>query len=91
MLTDASVKFSSTRMSQKIVDRGMKKPCTIRSAFNALREKEYMDTGMAHATVEAGTGKGTLHGYFASKEELLPATIETMILLYQDSRFNIPY
>jgi len=78
-------------MPQKIVDRGMKKPCTIRSAFNALREKGYKDTNMADIAVEAGTGKGTLYEYFAGKEGLLPATIETMILLYQDSRFNIPY
>jgi len=72
-------------MSPKIVDREKKRLHIIGSAFNVLREKGYKDTNMADIAVEAGMGKGTLYEYFGSKEELVSATIETMIRLYQDS------
>lgn len=71
-------------MSPKIVDREQKKLQIIGSAFNVLQEKGYKNTNMADIAVEAGMGKGTLYEYFGSKEELVAATIETVIRLSQD-------
>lgn len=71
-------------MSPKIVDREMKRLQIIGSAFNVLMQKGYMDTKMADIAGEAGMGKGTIYEYFGSKEELVTATVETMISMTQE-------
>jgi len=75
-------------MTPKIVDREQKKLQIIGSAFNVLRERGYMDTKMSDIAEAVGIGKGTLYEYFANKEELVAATIETMIRLSQDSIYR---
>lgn len=75
-------------MSPKIVDREQKRLQIIGSAFNVLKEKGYPNTKMADIADEAGIGKGTLYEYFDSKDELVAATIDTIIRLAQDSIYG---
>ncbi|RJP29301.1 MAG: TetR/AcrR family transcriptional regulator [Actinobacteria bacterium] len=75
-------------MTPKMVDREQKRLQIIGSAFNVLRDKGYMDTKMSDIAEAVGIGKGTLYEYFANKEELVAATVETMIRLSQDSIYR---
>lgn len=76
-------------MSPKIVDREQKKLKIIGSAFNVLMLKGYMDTKMSDIAEEAGIGKGTIYEYFSSKEELVAATVETMVSMTQNNVLEI--
>lgn len=75
-------------MSPKIVDREQKRLQIIGSAFNVLQERGYKNTKMEDIANEAGMGKGTLYEYFSGKDELVAATIETIIRLSQDSIYG---
>lgn len=72
------------QLSAKLVDKKQKRTEIINAAFVVFAKVGYKDARIKDIASEAGIGKGTIYEYFSSKNELLDAVFEIMMLEYID-------
>lgn len=65
-------------MVSTVTTRGDKRTRLVDAACAVFAEKGYASTRVAEIAERAGVGKGTVYGYFSSKEELLFAVFESI-------------
>lgn len=70
-------------MSPKIVDKEQKRLQIVEAALQVFGRKGYQGTRMSDIAQEAGIGKGTIYEYFKSKDELVLAIFEGIVLEYE--------
>jgi TetR/AcrR family fatty acid metabolism transcriptional regulator len=55
----------------------------IQAAIEVFRQKGYHDAKIEEIALAAGIGKGTIYQYYRSKEELLDATLNHMMISFE--------